>query len=357
MSERVTKVCFVLLVVFTLALPGMAQENTNTASQVFNQAADSVVAISVITATDPSTGQPSGGAGSGFVIDEAGHIVTNNHVVEAATDIEVTFRDGTLARGEVVGLDPDSDLAVVQVDVSEDHLQPVTFADSNSLFVGQPVYAIGSPFGERWTLTTGIVSALQRTIPGLEQFSIGGVIQTDAAINPGNSGGPLLDEQARVIGVNAQIATTSQSSSGVGFAIPANLVQRVAQDLIDQGFVEYSYIGIGGGNVSLTVVEDLNLPNDTQGIVVTSVEPGGPAARAGLLPLETEDGQDGDTVVSSTDIITAVNGQPLRSLEELINYLAENTAPGDEITVDVLRASGDGITEQLQLQIPLVPRP
>jgi S1-C subfamily serine protease len=356
MDGQGARLFLVLLAVAALALPVMAQEDTNIAAQVFNQAADSVVAIGVITAVDPSTGRPSGGAGSGFVIDQQGHILTNNHVVEAATEIEVTFRDGTLARGEVVGLDPDSDLAVVQVDVSQETLKPITFADSNALFVGQPVFAIGSPFGERWTLTTGIISALQRTIPGLEQFSIGGVIQTDAAINPGNSGGPLLDDQARVVGVNAQIATTSQSSSGVGFAIPANLARRVAQDLIEYGVVEYSYIGIGGGNVSLSVVEDLNLPNNTQGIVVTSVTPGGPAEEAGLRALETEQNEE-DITIKAADIITAVNGQPLRSLEELINYLAENTVPGDQITVDVLRASIDNGTERLQLQISLAPRP
>jgi S1-C subfamily serine protease len=236
-------------------------------TQVYRAVAPSVVAINVtIESRNRVIGE---GTGSGFVIDKDGHIVTNNHVVDGATRIEVEFYDGTLTAADVVGLDPDSDLAVLKVDLPADKLYPVTFADSDDLVIGQIVLALGSPFGQDWTLTTGIVSALNRTMQGLSDFSIGNVIQTDAAINPGNSGGPLLDLEGRVIGVNSQIATTSDSNSGVGFAIPANLTQRVAQQLIENGVVEYSYIGISGGDVSLTLSQALELPADTRGVVVT----------------------------------------------------------------------------------------
>ena len=186
-------------------------------------------------------------SGTGFVIDTDGHIVTNNHVVDGADLIEVNFHDGTILEGTVVGLDPDSDIAVLKVDRPASELQPVTFGDSDSLFIGETTLAIGSPFGQRWTLTTGIVSALGRTIQGLDQYSVGSVIQTDAAINPGNSGGPLLDLDGEVVGMNSQIASQSRSNAGIAFSIPSNLVKRVAQQLIDNGQVNYSYLGISSG--------------------------------------------------------------------------------------------------------------
>ncbi len=326
-------------------------------TDVYEAVSPSVVAISVV-ARNPNTsrfGQDNQiiAGGSGFVIDQEGHIVTNNHVVEGATRIEVNFRDGTLARADVVGLDPNSDVAVLQVDLPSERLFPIEWGDSDTLVIGEPVLAIGSPFGQRWTLTSGIVSALERTIPGLTDFSIGGVIQTDASINPGNSGGPLLDIEGRVIGVNTQIATASGSSSGVGFAVPSNLTRRVAQELIQQGFVDYSYLGIGGSDVTLSIIEALNLPNDTRGVVVGSVSPNSPAGNAGLQEPDNFADVDGLEVPTSMDIITAINGEPLSGIGDLISYLARNTEPGDTVTLTVLR---DG-TEQLDLDVRLTPRP
>jgi 2-alkenal reductase len=326
-------------------------------TDVYNRVSPSVVAISVV-ARGPNTGvlgqdnQVVGG-GSGFVIDTEGHIVTNNHVVDGATQIEVNFLDGTLARAEVIGLDPDSDLAVLKVDLPAERLFPIAWGNSDELVIGQPVLAIGSPFGERWTLTSGIISALDRTIQGLTTFSIGGVIQTDASINPGNSGGPLLDLQVRVIGVNSQIISASRSSSGIGFAIPSNLTQRVSQDLIDNGFVSYSYLGISGGDVSLAMIEAFELPNDTRGVVVGDVTPGGPAARAGLQNPGEPEAVNGQQIPTTVDIITSINGEPMTGIASLITYLAKNTQPGDTVTLSVLRNG----TEQLELEAHLTPRP
>lgn len=330
---------------------------TGVFTDVFNEVGPSVVAISVV-ARQPNSGMFGEdnqiiAGGSGFVIDMDGHIVTNNHVVEGATSIEVDFMDGTLARAEVVGLDPDSDLAVIKVDVPADRLHPIEWGNSDALVVGEPVLAIGSPFGQRWTLTSGIISAIDRTIQGLTTFSIGGVIQTDASINPGNSGGPLIDLEGRVIGVNSQIVSASGTNSGVGFAIPSNLTQRVSQNLIDNGFMNYSYLGISGGDVTLTIIEALDLPMDTRGVVVQDVAPGGPGARAGLQNPGGFEEVNGQNVPTTLDIITAIDGEPVTGIGDLISYLAKNTEPGDDITLSVLR---DG-TEQIELTAQLTPRP
>ncbi len=357
----------IILIVLGLSLTvvpfALAQDSSTTTSvstapnaltQIYDQVSPSVVAINVLATRTDQMGQQGtiAGAGSGFVIDTDGHIVTNNHVVEGATRIEVNFLDGTIVRGEVVGLDPDSDLAVVQVDLPAAELHPVTFGDSSALEIGQPVLAIGSPFGQRWTLTSGIVSATDRSISGLTNFSIGGVIQTDAPINPGNSGGPLFDMNGAVVGVNSQILSASGSSSGVGFAIPSNLVQRVSQALINQGYVDYSFVGLSGGDVSLSLIEALNIPNNTQGVVVGSVEPGGPAARAGLQNATNFVTADGLEAPQQVDIITAIDGQKLRGMSDLIGYLASQTQPGDTVTLDVLRNG----TDQMSLDLTLMPR-
>ena len=324
-------------------------------SNIYKQVTPSVVSINVVARSSASSSfqQDDGlleGTGTGFVIDTEGHIVTNNHVVEGATRIEVNFFDGTIVKGEVVGLDPDSDLAVIQVDLPQDELHPVTFGDSSSLFVGQSVVAIGSPFGQRWTMTTGIVSATDRTITGLTNYQIGSVIQTDAAINPGNSGGPLLDLAGNVVGVNSQIVSRSNSSSGIGFSIPSNLVKRVATDLIDKGQVSYSYLGLSSypNDVDLAIMQALDLPNNTRGVVVMSASPGSPAAQAGLRSAGQMTTIDALTVPSSADIITAIDGQPITGFNSLITYLTNNTEPGQQVTLTVLR---NGRTIQLPLTL------
>lgn len=326
-------------------------------ADVYNRISPSVVSINVVAGRTNTTFQSDGfveGSGSGFVIDQQGHIVTNNHVVDGATRIEVSFFDGTIARGEIVGLDPDSDLAVIKVTLPPEDLQAVQFANSDDLYIGQSTIAIGSPFGQRWTMTTGIISAVDRTIEGLAGFQIGAVIQTDAAINPGNSGGPLLDLQGRVIGVNSQIISRTRSSSGIGFAIPSNLVQRVADELINEGAVDYSYLGIQSrsGDVDLALIETLGLANNTRGVVVLGVEPGGPAAAAGLRNASNPLMVDGIPVPQSVDIITAIDGEPVLGFNSLISYLASNTEPGDTVNLTIMRGN-----DQINVPVTLARRP
>ncbi len=330
-------------------------------ASLYQQISPSVVAINVVSRTVSSSvrsAQPQEGfdygSGSGFVIDTDGHIVTNYHVVEnaLADGIEVNFFDGTMARAELVATDPDSDLAVIRVDLPAERLKPVVVGDSDQLVIGQMVVAIGSPFGQRWTLTTGVISALDRTIRGLSNFSIGSVIQTDAAINPGNSGGPLLNLKGEVIGVNSQIISETRSNTGIGFAVPGNLVKRVVEDLLGKGSVEYSYMGISGEDVSLTLIETLGLPDNLRGVVVQSVIAGEPAANAGLRNPGRLTEVRGLQVPTNADVITAIDGEPIASMSALISYLARNTQPGDTVNLTVWR---DG--EQINIAVNLSARP
>ncbi len=333
------------------ALPAVPlTESEKDFSQIYTQVSPSVVSINVSgTSSDGSQFQA---AGTGFVIDAQGHIVTNDHVVDSTSSIEVNFLDGTIVSADVVGVDPDSDLAVIKVDVPETELHPVTLGDSDSLFIGQTTLAIGSPFNQRWTLTTGIISALGRTISGQTDYSVGSAIQTDAAINPGNSGGPLLNLKGEVIGVNSQILSQSNSSSGVGFAIPVNLVKRVSQELISTGKVEYSYLGISAAaGIDLTLINALNIPNNTQGVIVGDVQPNGPAAKAGLRSA-TSTNASTNSAPTSADIITAIDGVKITDMSGLVSYLAYKTKPGQTVNLTVLR---DG--QEITLPVTLTARP
>ncbi len=339
---------------------GAVLQSDKVYSDIYTQVSPSVVSINVVANASNSTADPLGqqggqisGTGTGFVIDTNGDIVTNNHVVDGATRIEVNFFDGSIYRGQIVGVDHDSDLAVIKVDRPADQLHPVTLGDSSQLFIGENVAAIGSPFNQPWTMTTGIVSALNRTIDSLGQFRIGSVIQTDAAINPGNSGGPLVDLKGEVVGVNSQILSQSRSSSGIGFAIPSNLVKRVSQAIIQNGHVDYSYLGIQGTDVNLYYMDALNLPSNARGVVVSAVETGGPAAKAGLHNASNPKTIDGVDVPTSADIITAVNGTPVTSMDSLISYLANQTKPGDTVQMTVVR---DG-SQEMTIPVTLSPRP
>ena len=330
-----------------------------TIARVYEQVSPSVVSIKLSYTS--GFGQ-SAGSGSGFVISDEGHIVTNAHVIDGASRgyIEVNFLDGTIVRGTVVGADRDSDLAVLQVSLPRERLRSLTLADSDELVIGQSALAVGSPFGQDWTLTSGIVSALDRTMQGLTSFTIGSVIQTDTAINPGNSGGPLFNLKGEVIGVNSQIASRSRSYSGVGFAIPSNLVQRVYDDLIHGGEVRYSYLGIGNDwryssrqrpvplALDLNLIETLNLPNNLRGVVVGQVAPDSPAERAGLRNPEGTARVRGAMVPTSADIITAINGVPVHDMSSLISWMASHTRPGDRVTLTVLR---DGAPVSLPLTL------
>ncbi|PJF22607.1 MAG: trypsin [Phototrophicales bacterium] len=316
---------------------------------VYNRVAPSVVYIE-ITRRSTALVDEIGSSGSGFVIDQQGHIVTNYHVVQGATEIIVTFFDGTITRAEIIGTDADSDLAIIKVDIPAERLIPVTFGNVDDLQVGQEVVAIGSPFGQNWTLTTGIISATNRIIRGLGDYSIGSAIQTDTPINPGNSGGPLLNLNGEVVGVNSQIISETRSNSGVGFAIPSDLVVRVAEELIRDGEVSYSFIGISGGDVSLPIIEALNLANNQRGVFVSSVVRNTPAEEAGLKPPEIV-GTGANERLLSADIILAIDGTETPSMAALISYLARETRPGDTVILTVLR---DG--EIIELPLTLAKR-
>ncbi len=298
------------------------------------------------------------GSGSGFVIDSEGHIVTNNHVVENAEEMRVTFADGTVAQAELVARDVDSDLAVIKVDMDPERLVPLELGDSSSLRVGQRVIAIGNPWDLGGTMTVGIISALGRTLPSritadFGIYSIPDLIQTDAAINPGNSGGPLVDSRGRVVGVNTAIRSEGLYNSGVGFAVPVDIVKRVVPALISEGRYRYPYLGISA-NSEVTVAdlaEALNLPVQ-RGVLIAEARPGWPAYAAGL-----RGGSDiidffGVQVLVGGDIILAIDGYALRDFDDLIAYLVRETSVGQEVTVTVLR--GD---ENLEIPVTLEERP
>jgi len=304
------------------------------------------------------------GAGSGFVWDKAGHIVTNNHVVEGADKIEVTFADDTTVAAEVVGADPDSDLAVLKVDVPADQLQPVQLADSTQLKVGQLAVAIGNPFGLEGTMTVGFVSALGRLLPvssGVEQtllnpgptFTIPDIIQTDAPINPGNSGGVLVNDQGQVIGVTAAIESPVRASAGVGFAIPAAVVDQVVPALISDGHYDHPWLGLSGITLNPELVDAMNLKSDQHGVLVIDVTPNSPADQAGLQgsdrQMEIEDRQ----IRVGGDIIVAVDGQPVKSFDDVVTYLAHSTEVNQTITLTVLR---DGQEETVKATLAARPQ-
>ena len=300
--------------------------------------------------------------GSGFVWDSAGHIVTNNHVVDGADKVTVIFPDGSSYDAKVVGTDPNTDLAVIQVlNAPASVLKPITAGDSTQVKVGEMVVAIGNPFGLANTMTTGIVSAIARSIQAgaanqngisnAPSFSIPDVIQTDAAINPGNSGGVLVDMSGALIGVPSQIESQSGGNTGVGFAIPSSIVKQVVPQLISNGAASHSFLGISGTTISPDVVSALSLKPGQQGILVASVVSGGPADKAGLQPAKTD--QNG-TPTAVGDIITGINGKTINRFEDLVSYLYANTQPGQTVTLNVLR---NGKEIQVPVTLGTQPKP
>ena len=282
------------------------------------------------------------GQGSGFVWDANGHIVTNHHVIEDAERIIIMFADGTETRAEIVGSDAASDLAVLKIDSDAADLAPLALGDSDAVRVGQLAIAIGNPFGQEFTTTTGIVSAVGRTIRSSRTpYSVPKIIQTDAPINPGNSGGPLLDRQANVIGIAAQIITEDGANSGVGFAIPVNTAKQIIPELIEHGEFRYSWLGIRGTNLRPESAEMMDVDPATRGAHIIELAPDGPAEQAGLAGSDrTETTDDGNFPVGG-DIITAVNDSPITGMDDLIIYLLENTLPGDAVAMTVIRDGGE----------------
>jgi S1-C subfamily serine protease len=299
--------------------------------ELFKRSSPSVVHITTLAAQRDlfslRVQQVPRGTGTGFVWDDSGHIVTNFHVIDGASSARVTLNDQTTVDARVVGAFPDRDLAVLKVDLPKAKLPPIAIGSSRDLLVGQRVYAIGNPFGLDQTLTTGLVSALNREIESFNQRTIRGVIQTDAAINPGNSGGPLLDSAGRLIGVNTQIASPSGASAGIGFAIPVDEVNRVVPRIIRDGRYVRPSLGVSAANRG--VQRALNLP---AGVVLVEVAPGSPAARAGLQPFRR--GPRGEII--GGDIITAVNDEAVADLDDMLTLL-ERRQPGDSVTLSLWR--------------------
>jgi S1-C subfamily serine protease len=276
--------------------------------------------------------------GSGFVIDTQGHLLTNNHVVEGANRIQVKLgASDTTYQAKVVGADPATDLALLDVEAPADQLHPLTLGHSSEMEVGDPVVAIGNPFGLDRTVTSGIVSALQRQIEAPDGFSITNVIQTDAAINPGNSGGPLINADGEVIGINSQIATGGGGGGnvGIGFAIPIDTVRAEIHQLETKGEVEHAFIGISGGTITPELARAVNLPVK-EGVIVQSVVKGGPADEAGVEAGNTAATIDGEEVRLGGDIVTEVDGKKVAGMDELVEIINEKQ-PGDELELTILR--------------------
>ena len=324
-------------------------------TEIYDEANPGVVSIRVLS-------EEGGGLGSGFVIDDQGHIITNYHVVRDADDLEIAFSSGLKVRGEVLGTDTDSDIAVLKVDIPSAELHPLPLGDSNQIKVGQIVVAIGNPLGYDGTMTTGIISSLGRTLESLHQapggnfFTAGDIIQTDAAINPGNSGGPLLNLNGEVIGVNFAIESNSIDlsgnpvNSGIGFAVSINIVRRVVPDLIANGSYDYPYMSVSSlPEVTIYLQEALGLPQ-TSGVYILEVTPGSPADEAGLRAGENPSDLPG--YYAGGDLITAIDGLEVRDFSDMITYILNNTSPGDVVTFTVLR---DG--EEIQIDLTLGKRP
>jgi S1-C subfamily serine protease len=340
---------------------GSGQSATSTTSidvaEIYRRSGPGVVQITSTSRGTAETdafgnvvpGQPQSGLGSGFVIDKEGHIVTNFHVVEGADEIEVSFSNQDTVQATVIGTDPSTDLALLKVDVDAQALTPLALADSDDVQVGEPVVAIGNPFGLERTVTAGIVSALQREVRAPNSFTIDHVIQTDAPINSGNSGGPLIDADGRVIGVNSQIETANGGGGnvGIGFAVPSNTVKSVVAQLLDDGQVDRAYLGVTLQEIDSDVAEVLRLPADT-GVLVGAVQPGSPAAKAGVEGGDTQVVVAGESYQIGGDMIVSIDGKDVASVDELREAIASHE-PGDSVRLTVVHADGERQTLTVKL--------
>jgi S1-C subfamily serine protease len=341
------------------ALPTL-ESDAPTLSAIFKKTENSVVQITskvstssnIIINGNPLEGQSSR-LGSGFVYDDAGHIVTNNHVVDGADTVDVTFIDGNTYSAKVIGKDAYSDLAVLKItDNMTEQMAALLIGNSSDLQVGDPLIAIGNPFGLSDTMTTGIVSQLGRLLPNEEAgFSIPNTIQTDAAINPGNSGGPLLNARGEVVGVNSAIKSSTGDFSGVGFAIPSSTLQQIIPVLIEKGQYSHPWLGIAGANLTPELTQKLGLAKNYKGVLISSVMQGGPADKAGIMGTK-EDGQG--NITQKGDVITAVDGQPVKRIEDVIMYMEEHRSVGDKVKITLER---DGSTHDVTIVLEARPAP
>ena len=334
-------------------------------AEIYKDVSPGVVTIDSVfegSASDLLGGGGSAGQGSGFVVDTDGDIITNAHVVTSgghlngggtpreAKQVFVEFGDRNRVPAEIKGFDADADVALIKVDPDGLDLQPVTLSDRSSFVVGEPVAAIGSPFGEDQSLSIGVISATNRTVEGLTNFGIDNAIQTDASINPGNSGGPLLDAKGQVIGINEQIASSSGSNSGVGFAIPVTSVRYSLDQLRSDGKVDYAYLGVTSESLYPQLAEHLGL--DTKaGAMITDVVNGSPADDAGLKGSSGEETFQLQRVKTGGDVVIAVDGKPVIANNDLSKLVAQHRA-GDEVTLDILR---DG--QKATVEVTLGARP
>ena len=316
----------------------------STLTDLFEKTQNSVVQItSKVSTTDNSViinGVPlssqSTRLGSGFIYDKEGRIITNNHVVEGSSTVNVTFIDGNTYTAKVVGTDPDNDVAVIQIidNFSDETLIPLNLGNSSELQVGQQVIAIGNPFGLSDSMTTGIISAIGRLLPNENVgYSIPDIIQVDAAINPGNSGGPLLNLQGEVIGMNTAISTNTGDFSGVGFAIPSDAIERIVPVLIKNGTYQHPYLGIAGRTMDPDVALANGLPRNFKGVIVEKVVKGGPADMAGIVAATLDD----NNIPHGGDIITAIDGHPMKTIDDIIAYLDDSKSVGDKVSITVDR--------------------
>jgi S1-C subfamily serine protease len=332
-----------------------SQSKGLTVHDIYQRDAQGVAFISsqIVQQTQSVFGMPqqqqSTATGSGFLVDNDGHILTNAHVVQGAKRVDVQLGDGDTQQAQIVGTDPSTDIALLKVDNTEG-ANPLPLADSSKVQVGDPVVAIGNPFGLDRTVTTGIVSALQRQIQAPNGFSISDVIQTDAAINPGNSGGPLIDGAGQVIGINSQIESQSGGNEGVGFAVPIKTAADVVSQLENGGEVQRAYLGLSGGDITPSIAQALNLPVQ-QGVLIEQVLNGGPADDAGIKGATGQATIGGQTVPIGGDIITKVDGKQISGMDEVISAVNEHK-PGDDLTLTVWR---DG--QQRDVTVKLGDRP
>jgi S1-C subfamily serine protease len=332
-------------------------------AEIYERAAPGVVTVlSIFGNASAADLGAAAGQGSGFVISDDGEIVTNAHVVTSggenngggnpkpASQVFVEFSDRNRVPAEIIGVDPDADVALIKVDPGDLDLRPVPLADRDEFAVGEPVAAIGSPFGEKQSLSVGIISAIDRSIESLTQFTVDNAIQTDASINPGNSGGPLLDAGGKVIGINQQIESSSGTNSGVGFAIPVTAIRYSLDQLRESGQVDYAYLGVTTQAIWPQLNDELDLGTDA-GALVSEVVPDGPADDAGIEGASDQRTFQGARIRTGGDVIIAVNEQRLRRESDLAE-LVSRQRPGETVTLLVLR---DGDEEEIEVE--LEPRP
>ena len=301
--------------------------------EIFEKTEESVVQVNV-RAVD-GTSKP-GNMGSGFVYSDKGYIITNNHVVDDAGKVTVTFLDGESYTAKIIGTDPDLDLAVLKVEVGTTYLQPIPIGDSSQLKVGEQITAIGNPFGLSGSMTSGIISQMGRLLPQDSGYSIPDVIQTDAAINPGNSGGPLLNMNGEVVGINTAIQSATGEFTGVGFAVPSNTVKKVVPILIEEGVFHHPWMGISGSDVDpdLAKVRELN---SSKGFLIATVVEGSPAEDAGLQGITTTKEIDGREYALDGDIIVKIDDKVVRKISDILIHLQREKSIGDEMVMTVNR--------------------